>query len=66
MVVSGFYKDSRRRDYNGTYYDYLLDIDNRSSLTIKLPERIKKNLTEGECYKLSFFSTLAGKNRPYN
>lgn len=62
MVVSGFYKDTKRKEYYGAYYDSLLDVDNRSALSIKIMERIKSQLTDGECYDITGFITFNRKD----
>lgn len=53
LCVSGFYKNKKGRAYSGFCYDELFDTTTKQSLTLKIDDRTRKGLNEGDNYTMS-------------
>lgn len=48
--LRGIYQDRKRKSYNGYFFDRLQDEYGGQIITLKLPERLKQNLQDGNFY----------------
>ena len=55
IVVCGIYKDNKRNNYNGFYYDDLVGHNSDEGIRIKVGDILKASLVSGQYYELSGF-----------
>ncbi|RAJ19810.1 hypothetical protein [Pedobacter cryoconitis] len=55
IVVCGIYKDNKRSNYNGFYYDDLIGHNSDEGIRIKIGDILKASLVSGQYYELNGF-----------